>query len=649
MTTVKIDIELIGTAITALEDLSSSIDSQRHIATSSTPISLPSLQDGTLGKTSRWLDDHLEDLTTRRDLATLLDKEGTGSASYTVASDTLRNAQQLLGTELAKVVGDLDWESDEDDYERISALLARWQEEPVVMSQMFTDLGPDGTVAALSNIALAINSSGLEAEKLRDVAERIRTGLSTASHDPGFPAEQYGHDLVRYSVSLLSQDEQDAFAKEFGIYADANVLTFLMEDTTYSADLLLGAARELDHFERDFPDRLQPADVWYSQFGGGPLAEGRDPMAQIMHNLGENPEAGLTFFTEDADRKKYYFNDRSWEADGYGGISHAVEGIGTHAGNLEKDPQATTQLVSQFLDEVADSPGFNAEDAKAASPHIASLLKFYMPAVDNALREGLHEGDGRSTFLSVEHFGDFEHYPQLYKNDLDALMQVAMGTQEGTQRVAEGVAAYQQTRVNNIAAELALDPSNIDLRNELTGILQGRAALQGFAEYSVGRVEIDGAASRDAQRQAFLDAVSGAASLVPLPGADLVGEAGSKLIGYGFSQGVSLTSGEISDSWTNEAASVADDASVRADESLRQVKIDTFYSLIDAGIISKDEIPNQWLDDRGRLIDRADIPREDLPSYTESAMNAVNNYASDDDLRGPYRDQFMEYYDEASK
>ena len=89
MTTVTIKIDEISAAITAMEDLSSEVTSQAGVARSASPIGLPSLSESTLGKKTRWLDDHLEDLTTRRDLAILLDTEGTGTASYTVTSDTL--------------------------------------------------------------------------------------------------------------------------------------------------------------------------------------------------------------------------------------------------------------------------------------------------------------------------------------------------------------------------------------------------------------------------------------------------------------------------------------------------------------------------------------------------------------------------------
>ncbi|MCD9154981.1 DUF6571 family protein [Aeromicrobium duanguangcaii] len=655
MTTVKIDIDMIGAAITAAEDLASSIDSQSAAARSASPISLPSLADGTVGKKSQWIRDHLEDLTTRRDLAILLDTKGTGSASYTVVNDTLSGVKEMLGQELADSVSDLDHKTDPDEIARITAMLETWNKDGDVMSSMFLKLGPDGTVGAMANISSLMGYGGSgDPDAYADLAERLRTGLSTASNDPGFPAEQFGRDLVRYSVApLLTDEEQRAFAENFPTGMNgANILTFLMQDTNYHDDFLLGAARTLDEFEQMSKDGMLDASGWYNHNGHGPLDTGRDggwyddPMAAIMHNFGENPQAGLTFFTEDPDRQKYYFNDRSWEADGYGGISHAVEGIGTDATNLKNHAEDTTGLVSRFLDQVANSPGFNAEDATAASPHIADLLKFYMPAVDSALRNGPAEGDGTSGPFSLDHFGDFDHYPVLFTDDLDSLMSVAMSTQDGTQSIAEGVGGFQKTQLNNIAAELAANPDDPNLRTELRDILQRNASLQGFTEYTVGTVEIEGAADRDAQRQAYIDLVSDAAGMVPLPGADQLGEVGGKLLDYGWSQATELGTNAAGDSWASEEAGATDNAEKRAEAGSNRLKVDTFLSLVESGVIPRDEVPDHWFKN-GRLIGVGDIPPEQMGSYTQSAMNGVNDYATNYDLEGAYRESFESFYQPA--
>lgn len=661
MTKVEIDIDKLSSAITAAEGLAQRIDSQRASATANTPIGLPSLADGTLGKVSRWINDHMEDLESRRDLAIMLDKDDTGHASYEVTADTLANVEELLGQELSQAAEDLGADPDDDEVERFASIMANWQNDPEVMSSMYTDLGPDGVVGVTGNIASAMQMSGIEYEKLDGIANQIRQGLATATNAPGFPSEQYAQEMARYAIMpLLSTEEQDEFRDRFpnnGMNG-ASVLTYLLQGTGYSDDFALGAARSIDDFERmaSDDDSIMPPDVWYSHNGYSPLNTGNDggwyddPMAAAMHQLGDHPEAGLEFFTESTDdgwdRQTYYFNDREWKADGYGGISHAVEGIGTSEANLTNNAQDTTLLVSKFLDEVANSDGFNAEDAKPASPYIADLLKFYMPAVDTALRFPNGDGDASTTSLSIDHFGDLDPYPVLFTDDLDSLMQVSMSTQDGMQSIAEGTAAYQQTQVNNIAAELAANPDDPGLRTELRDVLQRGAALQGFGEYSVGQVEIDGAKDRDAQRQAFIDLVSDAAGLVPLPGADAVGEVGSKAIDFAYSQATDLGTDAAGDAFANEAAGATDDANDRAASGTNRVKVNTFLALVNSGVIPRDEVPDNFYEN-GSLINPGDIPADQLGSYAQSAMSGVNDYVTNYDLEGPYKNEFLEYYGSA--
>ncbi|MET1132752.1 MAG: DUF6571 family protein [Aeromicrobium sp.] len=656
MTTVTIKIAEIGAAITAMQDLATEVESQAAVARSASPISLPSLSDSSLGKKTRWLDDHLEDLTTRRDLAILLDQEGTGSATYRVTSDTLSSVKEMLGRELASAAASLDATSDDEDLEHIAGLLETWNEDPDVMAAMFTELGPDGTVGVMANISSAMGYGGVaDPEKFTALAEDFRTGLATASHAPGFPATSFGEDIVRYSVApLLSDEEQRAFSEQWGMGMNgANILTFLMADTGYSDDFLLSAATTLDGFERMAQDGPLTAQDWYGHNGHGPLPTGNDtgwyddPMAMIMHNFGENPEAGLTFFTQPTedgwDRQTYYFNDREWKADGYGGISHAVEGIGTSAANLTSDPEATTGLVSRFLDQVANSPGFDPEDAQAASPHIAELLKFYMPAVETALRYPNEDGDGRSEAITIENFGSFDHYPVLFTDDLDTLMQVAMSTGDGMQSVAEGTAAYQQTMLNNLGAQLAVNPDDPGLRTQLRGVLERTAALQGFGEYSVGQVEIDGAKDRDAQRQAFIDLVGDAAGMVPLPGADVVGELGSKVVDFGWSQAVDLGTDASGDAFTSEGQAATDNANDRAAAGTNRVKVSAYLALIESGVIPREEVPDMYLQN-GRVISLRDIPADAMSSYAQTAMADVGSYATDSDIELAYKNEFLDYY-----
>ena len=79
-----------------------------------TPCPVPSLSDGTIAAVATWLTDQEPELSTRLDLAKLLDTEGAGVATYTTDADTLANTQQMLGSELAERVNDISYDTDPD-------------------------------------------------------------------------------------------------------------------------------------------------------------------------------------------------------------------------------------------------------------------------------------------------------------------------------------------------------------------------------------------------------------------------------------------------------------------------------------------------------------------------------------------------------
>jgi hypothetical protein len=366
-----------------------------------------------------------------------------------------------------------------------------------------------------------------------------------------------------------------------------------------------------------------------------------------MQNFAANPSAGLRFFDSE-DRQNFYFNDRDWSEDGFKSISMAAEGISTDAGNLAKDPALTTTIASSFLHQIADNDGFNAEDAKAGSPYVAELLKFYMPAVDQALRNGEDDGTPGDVKFSLDHFGSFEHYPELFQGDLDSLMQVAMGTEDGMTSIAEGVGTFQQTQINNVAAELGLDPDDPGVRTQLRDVLQRTSGLQGFTEYSVGQVEIDEAVSRDEQRQAYIDLVSDAAGLVPLPGAEQIGELGSKALDYGWGKAVELGTDAAGEHFASDAEGATDKAETRAEEGSHRVKVNAYIALVDAGIIPRAEVPDIWFQN-GSMIDASDIKPSEMSQYTQSAMNGVSEYVTNSDLETAYKNSFLDYYQPAAK
>ncbi|WP_028644029.1 DUF6571 family protein [Nocardioides sp. URHA0020] len=594
------------------------------------------------------LPDALRDKTPQEQVDYLLDHPDLATVLMPSLPEPLR---EELGKGLSDLidgqVNDDDFDLDQEQVDRLSTLLDAYGGDPVVASSLYEDLGADGTVATLGAIEsyLYVGGGG-DPDRLHGLADDLRNTLATAGQDPDFDNRTFGEDLARYATYQTDDDQRDAFEDRYPGYNGngASILTYLMQDHGLDGDLVEGTATELDRFERQLGQ--DGAQAWYSHSGYSGLTTGDDnggwyddPMAAALGNLGDHPENGYHFLTEDPSRQDYYFHDRSWEADGFAGITQLGDGIGTDPDLIADHPRETSELVSRFFHGIATNESFSVDNAEAGSPHLADLMKHYTPAVDEALRnEGESQvGDHR---FSKEYFGSFDHYPTVIHGDLQDLMKVAVSTDEGSTSIAEGIGAYNQTQVNNVAVELAKDPGDPQTINELRDTLQRTAGLQGFAEHAVGDVEIDVAKDHDARVAAFSDLVGDAAGLVPLPGAGIAGD----VISTAFDHGVDLGTGALTDAYGNHTDAAEANAETRAGIGATQMKVNAYLTLAEAGVIPEADIPDVWYDDNHQLLSASEIPPQDLSSYGQSAGDGLNNFATNYDLEGAYKNEFITYY-----
>lgn len=606
--------------------------------------------DATGGLGDQTLPDALRGLTTEEQVDYLLDHPELADAMLPSLPDALKNdVGQGLSDRVDGAVNNEDGTIDGDTADELSDLLDAYGGDPEVASSMYEDLGADGLVASLASLDSNLYVGG--DERVAALADDLRRSLGTAGQDPDFDNRQFGEDLTRYATWSLDDEQREAYEDRYPYVGGANgasILTYLMGNQGLDGDLVEGVAVGLDDFERGAGQDM--AQSWYSHTGHSPLTADDefdgwydDPMAAALGNLGGHPDNAYSFLTDDPERQEYYFQERSWEADGFEGITALAEGLGTDDGLRADNPEGQAEIVSNFLHGLAENESFSVENAEAGSPNLAELLKHYTPSVDNALlypsssdTPGIHD-------LSNPHLGELTDQPIILTGDLDELMQVAVSTEGGATSIAEGIGGFQQAQINAAAAALAADPDNPDLRTELRGVLENTAGLRGFAEYSVGEVEIADAEEKDARVQAFSDLIGEAAGLVPLPGSGLAGEA----LSAAWEQGVDLGTGAFSDAYGSNAEAATANAESRAEVGSTQVRIDAFLALAEAGVIPESEIDDRWLSESGGLISRGDIPPEQLSSYAASAADGMGGLATDHDLSEAYKDSFLQYYGEA--
>lgn len=596
------------------------------------------------------LPDALRGLSTEEQVDYLLDHPDLADVMLPSLPGSLKEELgQGLSDLVDSQVNDEDFDLDQEKVDRLSALIDAYGSDSDVAAALYEDLGADGTMATMSSIESYLRLGGMDEDAVRGLADDLRRTLGVASQDPQFDSDGFGEDLARFATWQIDDGEREAFEERYGHVgssANASVLTYLMGNHHLDGDLVEAVATELDAFERN-DDGVMSAQEWYGHTGHSPLnatdeftGYADDPMAATLANLGSHPDNAYSFLTDDPARQDYYFHERDSRADGFSGVTQLVNGLGTDPDMLEQHRQGTGEIVSRFFHGLATNEHFSVDDARASSPHLGELMKHYTPAIDAALRNADPEAQPGTYDYDKEYVGRFDDYPRLLKDDLRELMQVAVSTDEGATRIAEGIGAYQQTQVNNLADLVANDPRDGERLNELRDVLERAGGLQGFAEHAVGSTEIAEAEDHDRRVEAFSDIVGEAAGLVPLPGSGIAGE----VLSAAVDQGVELGTGAFNDAYGSQTEAAAASAEERAELGATRLKVNAYLSLVEAGVIPASEVDERWRDGAGGFISAADIPRGELGDYSLDASDGLNNYAPPTELETAYKNEYLNFY-----
>jgi hypothetical protein len=565
-----------------------------------------------------------------------------------------------IGAGLDGVARDATGFNDLATVQRYTELLGAFGDDPAVMGPMYERLGPDGLLGAYNGMT-GMMYVGSNVEELGTLAGELRAGLQAATQHAGFDGRTFGEDLVRYATYTTGDDARDAFASDYPSGGEhAAVLDYLLRDGEYGEDFVRGVAWELDEFERAEPLRAQ---TWthHASFasplnGLGTGTDGiyqPDPMAATMGQLGRHPGLGLEFFSDSDGEKRsaYYFAERDWSRDGFAGISEAALAIGTDPENIANDSAKTGMFVSEFFDRLPDNPEFTAENAAGAAEPVANLLKHYMPSVDAAVgsSEAGDHGARIRDFTTNEYLGALLDQPVLDRSDLDGLLTVALSSEDGMARIAEGVAGLRQTQLTNFALQ---HPGPDGARENVAGlqsILNSSSRVEGFMQHAVGEIEIDGARSADQRVAAFTGLVSEAAGLLPVPFADQAGDAvgdlGKKVWETAWGHVQEIPSDRITESFGSNEDAARSEQTGEAQLGRENMVIGTFLSLTEAGVLGIPEsMRDTWAPD-GRLISLGDIPPEDVQTFRSEAADALGTVLSVSELELTYKDPFTGWFD----
>jgi len=639
VTTVKIDIDMIGAAITAAEDLATAIDTQSAAARSASPISLPSLATGTLGKKSQWIRDHLEDLTTRRDLAILLDQEGTGSASYTVASDTAANVKKMLGEALADNQH-LANPYFPEEFGKFNDMLALYADDADVMVSFYDSLGAEGALKLLSNAGVDAEGYGLDPSVQAQLLERLKQGLETATHDPAFDGRTFAEEMIEQATV----DPEEIMGR--GTYNPSGALAYLLWDGDYGREFLSTMVTGLDEYERITMDGAGN-DIWGRRPDGGadfsrfmpPEAGGDyanlDVMASAMSALANDSAYALEFFgsetAEDGSSPlmEYYLKDRDWDQDAMGGITAALDAAATDPAHIadphSPEAQDAARLASQTVHYISERDDLEAITKRIAWPgfttseNLAHLMGTYMAGVDRGLDPGL-AGDETGPGVIEDRFGA----PNTPLFDYDSLTKLGLMTVASDEGAAVMRGMLDEHRAGTItAAAQAVARGDEGADAILEEVLRRDARREGMFEALVGDEAINEGRAADERTKAWVSLAGEALGVVPVPGVGQISEGIARdLANAAVSQARSGGESWIVDQLTGAEKSAYEEANVSADDRQQAGNYAIARLLLNAGLGDPEYDPPSWQE----YLDSGDAGRAQVWEDVFSTDNAMPQF-----------------------
>ena len=464
--TIKIDINKLNSALSKLDALATSIDTQRRSAISNCPISLPSLEDGTLGATSKFLTDQRPELQTRLDLAKLLDQDGDGQASYTVDhGDQLWEVKRALSDEMTNQLKNLDVDSKESRERAalLAGMLNRYKDDPDISWQVMNALGPKGVTTVmnkLKNLVGEMRSStyadytdnrGAENQALIALQESMGNGLSlmfssASSHMDG----KWGKEIA-----------QDPWA--------AAVMMRYIDKANKDIDPKVFEAMGVELKNREHNDPM----IWSQMFGpyanhfGEQTWKTVNPMQEYL-NLADNSTRDAQAVMGNKDLRHYFTSERQ-DYDHLSNQAGKVLGVATiDAANSENDQYAknAAQISSDLLHDL----GGKSKPLAGIKEEVGGIVATYI-ADANRVHSGNNDlGDPGSHLWDKDYpyaygIGEDSGLPKygikLNQADLRGALEDVGDNDAAVSAVGKATTIFNLARLEYAAAHQKDDPSSM--------------------------------------------------------------------------------------------------------------------------------------------------------------------------------------------
>jgi hypothetical protein len=537
MADITINIEKLNSALTKLDGLVSSVDSHRRSAMSNTPISLPSLSDENLGKTTTWLTEQRPELQTRLDLARLLDVDGDGNATYRIEhGDQLWEVKRGLSDEMTKQLQNLDID-DVGSRERatlLAQLLNRYQNDPDIPWQVMNALGPEGLTSVMNKLRNLTSSygpdywqrtdnPGAEHQAMIDLQEAMGTGLAGMfSSASTYMDSEWGKKVA-----------QDPWS--------AAVLLRYIDKANRDLDPMVFEAMGVELKNREHNDPMlwsqmfSSTDYWH--FGNQDLGN-LNPLREYL-NVADNSTRAAQAVMGNKDLLHYFTSERQdWDhlSDQAGKVLAAATIDVATSDNYQYAMNAA-EISSNLVWDL----GGKSKPLDGVKEEIGGILATYILDADRVFDgqgdggPGIHlwgpdgspYGYGLTDASGLPKYGinmDAEH--------LRNLLEDVGGNDAAKSAVGKATTILNQVRFDQAAANQSTDPGAMDKASHEA------SSLTGFMTDSLINGDIDGEEARAAERKkvagyftAPLDLIK--TDKVPVVGKLLMGEVKDAIIkGY---------------------------------------------------------------------------------------------------------------------
>lgn len=518
---------------------------------------------------------------------------------------------ERVGERLDEFAHDPSAASDPERLRELIAQLEAYGTDPDVASSMLDTVGADGYVAALDAIDTAL--PGAQDDRPLTLATRLQESLAAASSDDDFDAETYARTFVELATGTASDEATAAFVDEFGIgVGGRDLVSFVLRGTGYSDAFVRSTAAAVDAWVQFNPgDRflMSQGGLGTSELDPNAVPDTIDVLTPLWGQLADHPEVAREFF-EVPGRPDRYFTALTYERQGdLAALTDLITVATTQTDGSPEAAAAAGLLASAFVLNVSANAAFGSDIDPVFS---TALGHFFSNQVDglNYLARGVTTTPPAIDPGDLYGLGVEEVVPIFGADAVNRLLVAAMSSETGAAELALG---FSQDRLENLTSAQALtDPE--DRETAIQDVIKFSTRTNGMLTEAVSQADIASAANADARVGLWFSLLAGAVTV----------GTGAAIYGPAAAVGAELVVDLVSGGMTTNAAAARSLADASAEVAFKASTVDSYISLVEAGVITPTPQVQEILDPLGTgTLSTSHLQVSDLDNFTLAHTKGV--------------------------